>query len=101
MGVFLGLGLVVGVLIVSVLAFVFWNSRTLDYEKGLLKLKNLVASYQKQKSLSLGLTIRHRCGGSVELMGADASLETQVYHAASVGKMFTAVAIARLIEAKK
>jgi len=45
MGVFLGLGLVVGVLIVSVLAFVFWNSRTLDYEKGLLKLKNLVASY--------------------------------------------------------
>jgi len=33
-------------------------------------------------------------------MGADASRETQVYHAASVGKMFTAVAIARLIEAK-
>lgn len=64
-------------------------------------MKNLVASYQKQKSLSLGLTIRHRCGGSVELMGANASLETQVYHAASVGKMFTAVAIARLIEAKK
>ncbi len=45
-----------------------------------------------------GLSVLHPASGLREAFGADADPERRMFHAASVGKLFTATLIARLIE---
>ncbi|HAE21797.1 MAG TPA: hypothetical protein DCG47_05670 [Spirochaetaceae bacterium] len=87
------------VIVLAIASAMARQARPLTVEDGKKALSSLAESLRRKPGLAgAGLSVLHTSSGLRDAFGADADPEQRIFHAASVGKLFTATLIARLIE---
>jgi D-alanyl-D-alanine carboxypeptidase len=87
------------VIILAIASSAIRQTRPLTLDEGRQALLLLTERIRRKPGLQgTGLTVLHPPSGLRASFGADADPDLRVFHAASVGKLFTATLIARLVE---
>jgi D-alanyl-D-alanine carboxypeptidase len=87
------------VIVFAVVSAMAKQARPLTVQEGREALRLYAGRLRSKPQLAgAGLSVLHPISGLREAFGADADPERRMFHAASVGKLFTATLIARLIE---
>jgi D-alanyl-D-alanine carboxypeptidase len=90
---------IVLVIVLALASALARQARPLTVEDGRKALRGIAESLRRKPGLAgAGLSVLHPPSGLRDAFGADADPEWRMFHAASVGKLFTATLIARLIE---